>query len=339
MAKVYFLDLRKKFDNNVLQMFDRLLTFADGMKILEKKSSCAVKLHFGEDGNVNFVSPLYVRRIVENIMAAGGKPFLTDTTTLYSGRRFRADTHIELAREHGFGFAPIIIADGFYGDEYEEMNGSKIARLFGDITTIFCVSHFKGHLLTGFGGTLKNLAMGCASKGGKLNMHSKSKPFVDRNKCTFCLKCFDYCAFQAVKKNKKYVTIDQNACTGCGGCISICPERAIKFSWDAASSDMQESLARYAANVIRYKKIFYVNFLINISPNCDCFHTNEPMIAPDVGILASFDPVSLDQACYDFVKKPIDRIYPDVDPTIQLKYAEKFDAGERNYEIFEVENT
>lgn len=336
MAKVYFLDLRKKYNDNVLQLFDRLIKVAKGMKIVENHSSCAVKLHFGEDGNVTFVSPLYVRRLITMIRHGGGRPFLTDTTTLYSGRRFRADTHIELAREHGFDFAPIIIADGLYGDEYEEVNGSKIAKLINDMKTIFCVSHFKGHLLTGFGGTLKNLAMGCASKGGKLTMHSNSKPFVDRNKCTFCLKCYEYCAFKAIKKSKKTVTIDHSVCTGCAGCMSICPEKAIRFSWDAASADVQVRVAQYAANVIRDKKIFYINFLINISPNCDCFHTNEPMIAPDVGILASFDPVSIDQACYDFVKKPIDKLYPDVDATLQLKYAEKFDAGERKYDIFEV---
>ena len=336
MAKVYLLDLRKKYRDNVLKMFDRLFNVAGGMKVVDKNSSCAVKLHFGEDGNVNFVSPLYVRRLVEIINRAGSRPFLTDTTTLYSGRRFRADSHIELAKEHGFDFAPIIIADGFYGDEYEEVNGSKIARLFNDVNMFFCVSHFKGHLLMGFGGTLKNLGMGCASKGGKLNMHSCSKPFIVQENCTFCLKCFDYCAFKAIKKSKKSVKIDHKLCTGCGGCISICPERAIKFNWDAASSDVQEGVARYAANVVKNKKIFCINFLINISPNCDCFHTNEPMITPDVGILASFDPVSLDQACYDFIKDPIDKLYPEVDPALQLEYAEKFNAGERKYELCEI---
>jgi hypothetical protein len=336
MAQVYFLDLRKKYRDSVLEMFVKLITTADGMKILKDNTSCPVKLHFGEDGNMTFVNPLYVRTLLDHIKQRGGRPFLTDTTTLYSGRRFRADTHIELAREHGFDFAPIIIADGFYGDEYEEVNGSKIARLFSDIEMFFCVSHFKGHLLTGFGGTLKNLAMGCASKGGKLTMHSNSKPFIDRAKCTFCLKCVEYCAFHAIKKSKKTVTIDHSVCTGCAGCMSICPERAIKFSWNAASSDVAQRIARYAADVIKDKNVFYISFLINISPNCDCFHTNEPMIAPDVGILASFDPVSLDQACYDFVKKPIDDLYPDVNAALQLEYAEQCGAGERTYEIREI---
>jgi hypothetical protein len=333
MAEVYFLDLRKKYKNNFLTMFEKLVDVAGGMKIVNKNSSCAVKIHFGEDGNLNFVSPLYVRRLVEMIRKVGGKPFLTDTTTLYSGRRFRADTHIELAKEHGFDFAPIMIADGLYGDEYEEINGTKIAHLFKDINTIFSVSHFKGHLVCGFGGTFKNMGMGCASKGGKLEMHSQSKPFIDMENCTLCLECFNYCAYKAIKKKKKSLKIYEKLCTGCGGCISICPEGTIKFSWNAASSDIQKGIARYAATVIKDKKVFYINFLINISPNCDCFYTNEPMIAPDIGILASFDPVSLEQASYDMVKGPIDKLHPEVDPAEQIIYAEKFNAGERNYAI------
>jgi len=333
MAKVYFLDFRKKYRDNVLRLLEKLIDVAGGTKIVEKNTGCAVKMHFGEDGNVNYVNPLYIRRLVEIIRKADGRPFLTDTTTLYSGRRFRGDTHLELAKEHGFDFAPVIIADGLNGDEYTEINGSKIATLFDDIDTIFCVSHFKGHLNTGFGGALKNLGMGCASKGGKLDIHSSSKPYIVNERCTLCMRCFNYCAFEAIKKDKKSLAIDLKSCTGCGGCMSICPENAIRFNWDIAPSDNQQGIARYAANVAKDKKVFCINFLINISPNCDCFHTNEPMIAPDVGLLASSDPVSLDQACYDMIKQPIDKLHPEIDPTEQLKYAEKFNAGERKYEI------
>lgn len=333
MARVYFLDLRKRYKVNFLEMFERLIDVSGGMKIVENNSQCAVKMHFGEDGNENFVSPLYVRRLVETIRAVGGSPFLTDTTTLYSGRRFRGDTHIELAKHHGFDFASIIIADGLYGDEYEDINGSKIASLFSNIDTMFCVSHFKGHLVCGFGGALKNLGMGCASKGGKLEMHSRSRPTVNLEQCTRCLKCFEYCAYKAIRKTDGGIQIDQKLCTGCAGCMSICPEHAIKFSWDAASSDLQKGIAKYAVDVAKNKKVFYLNFLINIAPNCDCFHTNEPMIAPDIGILASFDPVSLDQACYDFVKKPIDRLHPEVDAGEQIRYAEEFNGGQKKYEI------
>ncbi|OPX17922.1 hypothetical protein BXT86_03875 [candidate division WOR-3 bacterium 4484_100] len=333
MAKVYFLDMRKRYKKNILEKFIDLLKTSRALDIVKKNDLCAVKLHIGEQGNVNFVGPQYVRLITQLIEDRGANTFLTDTTTLYAGRRYRGDLHIELAREHGFDFSPFIVADGLYGDDYVEVDDCKIARLFTQIDRLFVVSHFKGHLNCGFGGTIKNLGMGCASKGGKLAMHSRSKPTIDINTCNMCLRCFDYCLYQAIKKKKDHLEIDHGLCTGCGGCMSICPDRAIKFSWDAASEDIQKEIARYASAVIKNKKAFYINFLINISPNCDCFHSNEPMIAPDIGILGSFDPVALDQACYDFIKEPIDKLHPELDPQVQLHYAEKFGAGERKYEI------
>jgi len=314
-------------------MFERLIDVSGGLKIVDKDAIIAVKTHFGEDGNLNYVSPLYVRRVVNLIKDSGGRPFLTDTTTLYSGRRFKGDTHIELAKEHGFDFAPIVIGDGIYGDEYVEMNGAKIARVFKNVDTIFCISHFKGHLLTGFGGALKNLGMGCASKGGKLYLHSRSRPYVEKEKCNFCLKCFDYCAYNAIEKEKKTVQINHNKCSGCAGCMSICPQRAIRFSWSAASDEVQKGIADYSANLIKNKKIFYLNFLINITPDCDCLTTSEPPICPDVGILAGFDPVAIDRASYDMVKNDIDKLRPEIDSQVQLYYGEKFGAGECNYEI------
>jgi uncharacterized Fe-S center protein len=333
MADVYFLDLTKSYRKNSVQMLEKLIEVSEGLKIINRGTVCAVKLHVGEQGNVNFVSPEYVKKLVDMISKAGGAPFLTDTTTLYSGQRHRADLHIALAREHGFDFAPFIVADGLYGDDYVEIDGSKIASLFSRIDTMVCVSHFKGHLNCGFGGALKNLGMGCASKGGKLEMHSKSKPHIDLDKCTRCKRCLEYCLYDAIAEKSGDIIIDQNVCTGCCGCMSICSERAIRFNWDAASSDIQQGIAKYAANAVKGKKTFYVNFLIDITPNCDCFHTNEPVIAPDVGILASFDPVSLDKACYDLIKEPIDNLHPDVDSQVQIKFAEKYKAGESSYEI------
>lgn len=333
MARVYFLDLREENSMNVLALFDRLIDAAGGLGILRRRSPAAIKLHVGEVGNTNYVDPNYVRRLVGLIGKAGGQSFLTDTTTLYAGRRHRADLHIEVAREHGFDFAPMIIADGLYGDDYVEIDNARIASLIGRIDTMFCVSHFKGHLTCGFGGALKNLGMGCSSKGGKLEMHSTSRPFVDQDRCKQCLACFEYCIHGAIRKNADGVEIDKEVCTGCAGCMSVCPEHAIRFSWNAASSDLQKGIARHAASAIKEKRVFYLNFLVNISPNCDCFHTNAPMIAPDIGILASSDPVSIDQACYDMVKKPIDRLHPEIDPSEQLVYAERFGVGERNYEI------
>ncbi|MGB3340368.1 MAG: DUF362 domain-containing protein [bacterium] len=333
MADVYFLDLTKSYRKNVIEMFEKLIDVSGGLKIIDKSTTCAVKLHVGEHGNVNFVSPEYVKKVTDMINRAGGFSFLTDTTTLYSGRRHRADLHIDLAKEHGFDFAPFIVGDGLLGDEYVDIDGAKIASLFSHIDTMVCISHFKGHFNCGFGGALKNLGMGCASKGGKLEIHSKSKPYIDVEKCTHCRKCLEYCLYNAIAERNGDMIIDQAECIGCCGCMSMCADRAIKFQWNAASADIQKGIAKYAARVIENKSVFYINFLINITPNCDCFHTNEPMLAPDVGILASFDPVSLDKACYDLIKKPIDNLHPDVDSQVQIKFAEEYKAGESKYEI------
>lgn len=333
MAIVHFLDLQRKYRENHLAMLDRLLQASAGLDMIKDGAPVAVKTHFGEDGNLSFVSPLFVRRIVDAVRAAGGKPFLTETTTLYSGRRFRGDTHLELAREHGFDFAPIMIADGLYGDEFDLIENCKIGRTIARVDTIVCVSHFKGHLNTGFGGALKNLGMGCASKGGKLELHSNSKPFIDQKKCTACQRCIRYCAFGAIALVSGKVTIDKDKCTGCTGCMAICPEHAIRFRWDAASADIQQRIARYAAAVTRNRRSFFVNFLINIAPNCDCFHTNEPMIHPDVGILCGTDPVALDQACFDMVRPAIEKLHPDLDCQEQLAQAARLGGGERKYEI------
>ncbi len=333
MGTLLFLDLQKKHKENYLKLLEKLIERSGALNILNKNQIVALKVHFGEDGNLNFVSPLYVRVVAELVRKSGARPFLVDTTTLYSGRRFKGDTHIELAKEHGFDFVPIIIGDGLYGDEFIDMNGSKIAMVFKNIDTIICISHFKGHLLTGFGAALKNLGMGCASKGGKLFLHSRSHPFVDKDKCNFCLKCYNYCAYNAIEKNQKYVQIDQNKCTGCAGCMSICPERAIKFSWSAASDEVQKGIAQYTANLIKGKKLFCLNFLTNITPDCDCLYTAEPVICPDIGILAGFDPVAIDQASYDLTREYIDKLRPDIDSSIQLYYGEKFNAGEKRYEI------
>ncbi|MCX7995592.1 MAG: DUF362 domain-containing protein [candidate division WOR-3 bacterium] len=333
MSELYFLDFRKKQKENYLNMLEKLIEAAGGLGILKQKTPVAVKTHFGEDGNLNFVSPLYIRRIVNLIKKYGAQPFLIDTTTLYSGRRFRGDSHLELAKEHGFDFAPVIIGDGIHGDEYFEIDGSKIAIAFKNIDTMFCISHFKGHLVTGFGAALKNIGMGCASKGGKLHLHSRSRPYVDKEKCIFCLKCYNYCAYGAIAKEKSHVIINPDKCSGCAGCMSVCPERAIKFYWSAASDEVQKGIAQYTAHIVRNKKIFYLNFLTNITPDCDCLHTSEPPICADIGILAGFDPVAIDQASYDMVKKEIDRLRPDIDSQVQLYYGEKFGAGERRYEI------
>lgn len=332
-ATVYFLDFRHRHRENFLARWQNFIRATASLKSVKQNEACAIKVHFGEDGNLNYVSPQFSRILASQIRQAGGQPFLTDTTTLYSGRRFRADTHLELAREHGFDFAPIIIADGLRGDEFYEINGSKFGRAYQSVNTFFFLSHFKGHMVTSFGGALKNIAMGCAAKGGKLDMHAHDTPLIDDRRCTFCLRCYEFCAFRAIEKVKRRVQINKQLCVGCAGCLSVCPEHAIRHSWAAAPAEVTTRVAKYAADFCRTKQAFYFNVLLRISPECDCFHTNEPLIAPDIGILASADPVALDQASLDMIRDAIVRAHPDLDPDVQLAAAERFGAGERKYEI------
>jgi len=307
------------------------------LNFVKAKEMVAVKVHFGEEGNVNYVRPEYVKVVTDQVVRHGGRPYLTDTTTLYSGRRSTAPMHLDLAREHGFSFLPVIIADGLIGESYVEKNGAKIAQAIDKTSALVFVSHFKGHLLAGFGAAIKNIGMGCASKGGKLFIHSESKPYINPEKCTFCLECFDYCRFEAIDKEKERCVIERKKCSGCCGCMSICPEKAIAFSWDSESSDVQKKIARYAAEIVRGKRTVYLNFLINITRDCDCFHTREPKLTDDIGIMISSDAVAIDQAGWDMTREVLSRVYPNIDPEIQLGEAQAAGLGERVYKMKEAD--
>ncbi len=337
MVDVYFLDLRKKKRENFLERLRSFLHNSSLLNFINNREMVGIKVHFGEDGNINYVRPEYVRLIGQQVEKAGGRPFLTDTTTLYGGRRFDGPSHLALAREHGFDFYPVMIADGLIGENYVEKDGVKIAGAIDHTESLIFISHFKGHLLIGFGGSLKNIGMGCTSKGGKLYLHSESKPFIDKEKCNFCLKCLKYCSFNAIFKEKKHCVIDEKRCAGCCGCMSICPEKAISFRWDSESKHIQEKIAGYAHTIVKNKKVLYFNFLINITRDCDCFHTREPKLTEDIGILIAQDPVALDQASWDMTREVLGRVYSEIDPEIQLFEAEHLGLGKRSYKIKEAD--
>jgi uncharacterized Fe-S center protein len=304
-----------------------------------------------------------VKRIAQFVAQKKAKPFLFDTTALYSGARANAVDYIRTAIEHGFGFGyPILIADGLFGDEKQDVEIGKkqvshasIANLVFSLNSIVAISHFKGHLLSGFGGAIKNIAMGCASKKGKLSMHSTVSPFVEKSGCTGCGSCVEYCPVGAITV-ASCAQIDASLCIGCGSCIALCPERAIKIAWDIELKAFQERLAEYCFAVKKLKqgRIFYLNFLMNITPSCDCFPKSDAPIVPDIGILASDDPVAIDQASCDLVnnaigiegsklKKALARgddkwrdLYPEVDWEYGLSYAEEIGLGTRTYELEEI---
>jgi uncharacterized protein len=366
-SKVFFTDLRAKADNSLLAKTARLVDRTGFLSRIRKGDRVAVKLHWGEWGNVAFLPPPYVRCVVDKILKAGGKPFLADTNTLYSGQRRNAIDNVLTALKNGFSLAsagaPVIVADGLTGQDCVEVpvNGRRIgnAKIAGGIyhaDAIISLAHFKGHELYGFGGALKNIAMGCATRAGKQVLHSDVKPSIKSEACIGCETCVAACATGAIRvKNNKKAAIDAGLCTGCGECVAVCPARAIPINWKTASAPLMEKTAEYAKAALSNKgeRCAFINFLIHISPECDCYPWNDAPFVADQGILASCDPVALDQASADLVnagqalansridmkERVTDKIAAVTgikDWKLLLEYAEEIGLGRTKYEIVEV---
>jgi uncharacterized Fe-S center protein len=361
---VYFADLRTTIDRNLLDKVGELLEKVNLSKRIKKKGTVAIKLHFGERGNTAYVRPIFLRRIVEQVKELGGKPFLSDTNTLYGGSRSEAVSHLGTAVEHGFAFsvvgAPIIIADGLVGNAavkvpiqgkiYQEVS---IAHAIYYSDSLIVVTHFKGHELTGFGGALKNIGMGCASREGKLSQHSTLGPKVKRKACVGCGTCVEWCAYGAPQMRDGKAFINPDTCVGCGECIAICPEGAIQIQWNEAAPAFQRKMVEYALGTLKNKdkRTVFLNFVTQVSPYCDCYGYSDAPLVGDVGILASDDPVAIDQASVDLVNAqpgnpfsphtkgiPVDAdkfraVHREVDWGIQLAYAEEMGLGMREYKL------
>lgn len=321
---------------------------------------CAVKSHFGEEGGSGFVPPLAIRAVVERVRAAGGKPFLTDTTTLYTGRRSNAVDHALLVHEHGFTVeavgAPFIPVDGLVGNNETEVvidgvHHKKVA-VAADVFragSAIVVTHVTGHLATGLGGTIKNVGMGLSSRRGKLRQHSVLRPEVIKAKCTACGECLLNCSTGALamagtatggRGERQVAHIDPVICSGCGECLTSCRHDAIKFDWGADSKRLQEEVAEHALGfAVRMKgRAGYLTFAATITKNCDCLGEAAQPICPDIGVLAGFDPVAIDQAALDLVReragKSLEALaWPKLDASCQLAHAERIGLGSRTYRL------
>jgi uncharacterized Fe-S center protein len=328
----------------------------------------AVKLHFGESRVTGHVRPRFVRRIVAWLSKRGARPFVTDTNTLYRGTRTDTVSHLLAAAEHGFTLtavgAPVVIADGLRGTSEIRLplDGKFVteAPFASDLVkadSILSVAHFKGHELSGFGGAIKNMGMGGASRAGKLDQHSTTKPYVRPN-CVACGACAPWCPADAITVSEAAL-IDAERCIGCGECIAVCPEGAVAIRWNESTDTFQRKMVEYLAAIARVKRgrIGYVNFITDVHPVCDCYGTAKVAIVPDIGVAASMDPVAIDQASYDLVNAaPVAKgaelsevyrrggdkfrdLHPDVDPTTQLRHAEEMGLGTRNYELVEISDS
>lgn len=362
-SEVYFSDFHARNptdnkQNKIKRIFQKL---KDGINISED-DLVALKLHFGEEGNDSFLSPLMVQPFVQEIKNMNAKPFLTDTNTLYDGSRHNAINHIQIALKHGFGFtvveAPLIIADGLRGENgvnitinLKHFDEVKIASEIVHSDALIVISHFKGHAMSGFGGAIKNLSMGCATLSGKMQQHQIAQPFIDDN-CTACGDCESICRVQAISIDDKAL-IDYEKCMGCNECINSCPEMVINLN-QADLESFMESMAEYAYGATRGKegKLAFINFLMNITPDCDCEAFSDMPVVPDIGILASHDPIALDKASFDLVNRQMtlndslletqnkdDDIFKsiwNVNGLVQIIYGEKIGLGNSKYKLIKV---
>lgn len=311
-AKVYFTNMRTDDDNSIPDKLARLIRKAGMLEMPLEGRFTAIKIHFGETGNLSFLRPNYARVIVDAITQQGGTAFLTDCNTLYPGTRKNALEHLETAQRNGFSplstGCQILIADGLRGfDEAivplsgtKYVHEAKIGRAIMDADNIISLNHFKGHECTGFGGALKNLGMGSASRAGKMEQHNEGKPKVDSQLCRGCRQCAKQCAQSAISfGDDRKAHIDPSRCVGCGRCIGACNFDAISPQDDASNRVLCEKMAEYAYAVVKDRPGFHISIVTQVSPFCDCHGNNDLPIIPDVGMFASFDPVALDMACAD----------------------------------------
>lgn len=314
-SKVYFTDMGCKPGDSLLMKLDRVIRAAGMGDIDMERKFVALKIHFGEYGNLSFLRPNYAKVVADAVREKGGIPFLTDCNTLYVGRRKNAIEHMDTANLNGFGpmttGCQIVIADGLKGTDDVEVpiNGryvknAKIGRAIVDSDVLITLTHFKCHEQAGFGGALKNLSMGCGSRRGKLEMHAAGKPSVEPELCRGCGRCAGFCGADAISfLSDGKAEIDEDRCAGCGRCIAVCPFDAIQPVYDEAADILNAKIVEYAMAAVKDKPNFHISIICDVSPFCDCHGENDVPVVPNVGILASFDPVALDRACIDLVQK------------------------------------
>ena len=361
-SKVYFTNMRCPVGTPLLYKLDQLICKAGISEIDFSNRFVAIKIHFGEPGNLSFLRPNFAKTVADRIKVLGGNPFLTDCCTLYVGRRNNALLHLDAAMENGFSplstGCQIIIGDGLkgtddvevpiYGGQYLET--AMIGRTIMDADIIVSLNHFKGHEVTGFGGALKNLGMGCGSRAGKMIMHNDNRPQVCQDTCVGCRFCARFCAHGAIDFTNGKASIDTQKCAGCGRCVGSCNFNAIISDFSSGYDMLSYKIVEYANAVLYGRPHFHISIVNQVSPYCDCHEENDAAIVPDIGMFASFDPVALDKACIDAVNAApalkgtildgvenrndhFTSIHPGTDWRVQIKHAEKLALGSSDYEL------
>ena len=373
-AKVYFSDFRTTaFGEGLPHKLQKLCRAAGIGNIDMDGKFVAIKMHFGEMGTLSYLRPNYAKAVVDLVRELGGKPFLTDCNTMYPGSRKNALEHLACAWENGFtplsAGCPILIADGLKGTDDvavpvaggEYIREAKIGRAIMDADVFISLTHFKGHEVTGFGGALKNIGMGCGSRAGKKDQHANGQPTIDPALCRGCRRCERECANNGLQfdASARKMTINTANCVGCGRCLGACNFDAISFANRTAPRDLNYRMAEYTKAVVDGRPNFHISLVLDVSPNCDCHCENDAPILPDIGMFASFDPLALDQACVDacLAAEPLpnsqlsDNMHsaafvdhhdhfqnnaPETEWKSCLEHAEKIGLGTRSYELIRV---
>lgn len=370
-SKVYFTDFRTRVGVSLTEKLQRLIKKAGITDIDMDGKFVAIKMHFGELGNLSYLRPNYAKAVADVVKECGGKPFLTDCNTLYPGSRKNALEHLDCANINGFNTittgCQIIIGDGLRGTDDitvpvrngEYCKEAYIGRAVMDADIFISLTHFKGHESTGFGGAIKNIGMGCGSRAGKMQQHNSGKPIVHDDLCRGCRRCAKECGSDAITYENGKAVINQDICKGCGRCIGACVFDAIENQNWNANEILGRKMAEYSQAVCDGRPTFHISLVRDISPNCDCHGENDAPILPDVGIFASFDPVALDQACVDAclhaTPMPNSQLFDnladphwhhhhdnflDSNPNVRwketLEHAEKIGLGTREYELIQM---
>ncbi len=336
-SEVYFTDMHSTPSLNLLKKLERLVRAAGFDEIDFNRKMTALKVHFGEPGNLAYLRPNFAARIARMVKEKGGKPYLTDCNTLYYGERSNAPDHLEAAFTNGYNplsaGCHVVIGDGVKGTDFREIEvnlehtaKAMIGTAIADADIIISLNHFKGHEQTGFGGALKNLGMGCASVGGKLFLHSGNPPVIYEKNCTGCNLCVISCAHDAVHlKPGRKAFIETEKCTGCGQCVAVCQYDAARVVWGSDGDTLSKKIAEYTWAVLRDKPSLHINFIMDVSPDCDCWGHNDMPLVADIGIAASKDPVALDKACADMVvAAPAARHLLDKETGVDMSGVDKF---------------
>lgn len=351
-SKVFFAPIKDNTSEETICDKTSQLYKAVGVKqLITRDALVALKIHFGEKGGPGHINPRFARQVVDLVKSSGGKPFLTDTNTLYVGARSNAVDHLMLAAEHGFSLAkmgaPIIIADGLRGENQISIKNpaqriqpmTHLAGLARASDVIISLTHVTGHMLSGYAGNIKNIAMGLSGRGGKLGQHSETLiPQINHKKCKVCGTCEEYCPANAIHTVKDKTIIEVAECYGCGECFAVCPHRAIDIKWTETPERFQQKMAEYCSAILKDKKAAFFNFALCVTSQCDCMSKPSAPIIPDLGILASLDPVTVDTATIDLLNQNagtdlFKKYYPNINYMTQFDYAVKIGLGSKDYEL------